>query len=485
MKKCIFALILLLSSCSIEKPASSKHSCTIAMEEEPTTFDPRLIRSTCSVNIAHLIGEGLFRFDEKGTLVPALAEKVDIDETGTLYTFTLRDAKWSNGDTIAASDFEKTILSLMDPATISPHANQLYMIKGVKALDEKHLTIELKTPTSYFLTLTATHFLYPVHSQDLLGSGKLPIASGPFVLDSHRSGEVVLKKNAHFWSEVKLDEIRLLPLNDQLAMQMFEVKEVDWVGSPIGRLPPDSVPKLLEKGALHVQDALGTFWLRTNTLDPSLCSLAFRKALSRSINRDEIVTHITQGGQKPAESIVPPVLYGEDVGCLGTSFEKSASEKPITLTYIYNERNHKIAQYLEQKWKETLGLQLILEATESKTFYERIAKGEFQLSIGSWFADIPDPVNFLEVFKSKDLKTNGTGWENAEYRDLLDLAGKETDSLKRAGLLKRGEQILMDACPVIPLYFAVFNWVSNPDLKGVFVSPLGFFDFRMATKDDR
>lgn len=496
----LLSLCALIFSCQNGRTNSSSEIAFVAIEDEPNSFDPRLIRTCCAINIAHLLGEGLFRFEELEP-VPALVDTFIRDESGTHYTFVLKKANWSNKDPITARDFEKTIKSVMDPSTPSPHAHQLYAIKGaqkakegrisvedigIKALDDKTLVIELEKPSPNFLKLLATHFFYPVHPDNLpLNKTATLISSGPFLLESYTpSSEIVLKKNDQFWDadSVSLKQLKLLPINDQLALQMFESGEIDWVGSPIGRLPPDAIPMLIDSDRFHTQDALGTFWLRTNTLDAKLSSRTLRKALFDTIERNEIITHITQGGQKPATTIVPPLLLGEQ-SRKSDHHSSLLFPETITLTYIHNERNHKIAQYLEQKWKKALGLKLILEANEPKAFYERMGKGQFQLSLGSWFADIPDALNFLEVFKYKEAKTNGTGFGNQEYTDLLDQASFEMDESKRKALLARSEKILMDDYPVIPLYFAVFTWVSNPRLTGVTVSPLGFFDFRKAKKE--
>lgn len=511
----LFTLAFGLSACGKKEKTDTPLSSTtlvIAAEDDPHCFDPRMIRDTCSINIAHMLNEGLFYLGSDDNPQPALAEKVIIDEAMTTYTFTLKDAKWSNGDPILAKDFEQTIKSMMEPSHLSPHANQLYMIKGakeakegkapvadvgIKAVDNKMLQITLTEPTPYFLTLTATHFLYPVHESTIKGSAssQKPVVSGPFEIVSFApQNELHLKKNPYFWdaARVKLSEIKVLPLNDQTALQLFKQGEIDWVGSPIGRLPPDAVNRLKEEGKLRVKEALGTFWLRVNTLDATLQSKELRQALLSYIDRKKIVEHITQGGQEPALAIVPPALWGKMATSAAKEEKKTLStikpvEKtaPLSLIYIHNERNHKIAQFLQQEWKREIGITLNLEAQESKSFYERVGSGKFQLSLGSWFADIPDPVNFLDVFKYKHLKTNGTGWQDERYVALLDSAAKEGNPDKRLELLIQSEALLLEEAPVIPLYFAAWNWVENPKLQDVYVSPIGFFDMRHASKKDQ
>ena len=58
-----------------------------------------------SFNAMHACIDGLMGLDKDGKITPAIAEKHDVSEDGKIHTFTLRDAKWSNGDAVTANDF--------------------------------------------------------------------------------------------------------------------------------------------------------------------------------------------------------------------------------------------------------------------------------------------------------------------------------------------------------------------------------------------
>ena len=103
-----------------------------------------------------------------------------ISDDQKTYTFTLRDAKWSNGDPVTAKDFEYAWKWALDPKNESQYAYQLYYVKGaqavnegkgsaddvgVKAIDEKTLEVKLENPTPYFLELTAFYTYFPVNSK--------------------------------------------------------------------------------------------------------------------------------------------------------------------------------------------------------------------------------------------------------------------------------------------------------------------------------
>src|SRR5580704_8536102 len=68
---------------------------------EPRTLDPQLADDTFSFPVVRDLYEGLTAEDRDGRIVPGVAESWTVDETGTVYTFTLRpEARWSDGSRI-------------------------------------------------------------------------------------------------------------------------------------------------------------------------------------------------------------------------------------------------------------------------------------------------------------------------------------------------------------------------------------------------
>jgi oligopeptide transport system substrate-binding protein len=102
------------------------------------------------------------------------------------------------------------------------------------------------------------------------------------------------------------------------------------------------------------------------------------------------------------------------------------------------------------------------------------------VALGSWTADFSDPVNFLEVFKYKKGSTNNTGWENADYIDLLNRSSVCKAGEERNQLLRQAEEILMAEAPIIPIYHSALNFVKNGQFADVVLSPMGNLDLRWA-----
>ncbi len=108
--------------------------------EEPPDLDPQTTTDTVSFVILNATLEGLVRLNPDGSIGKGLAESWDVSDDGKVYTFKLRDAKWSDGDPITAYDFEYAWKRAIDPKTASQYAYQFYGIKNAKAFNTGEIT---------------------------------------------------------------------------------------------------------------------------------------------------------------------------------------------------------------------------------------------------------------------------------------------------------------------------------------------------------
>lgn len=521
----VFAIIncFLMSGCqfSNEKPSShhNSHTVRLSIPDDPQSFDPRFVRDLVSVSSIHMLYEGLMRYNAHGKATFALAESVDISPDYKTYTFHLRPSIWSDGEPVSAYDFEFAWKSTLDPKIVAPNANQLYVIKGAKAAKEgkisldgigihalspKDLTVELESPVPYFLDLAASHFYLPVNKKWVEAGSQTKdlVSNGPFKMQSFKHhNEFVAIKNPLYWNAhaVKLDKIMMQVVDETTGLQLFQTGQLDWHGSPTSTLPADALQTLKAQGQLEILPGAGTHWIRFNTALSPLQNVKLRRALTFAIDRKSLVGHVLQGNQVPALAIVPPSLrlqdkpYFEDhdIPKAWALFQDALEELKISkdefptiaLCYSQNERNSRIAQTLQQQWKKAFGIEVKLENCEVKVFYDKLARQDYQMSLGSWFADIEDPMNFLQLFQYRSNSTNNTQWENAKYVELLNKSTQEIQRDKRFSTLRQAEQLLIVEMPVAPLFYASFNYVKKHQLKGVYFSPLGFLDFKEAYFD--
>jgi oligopeptide transport system substrate-binding protein len=507
-----------------KKESNVPQELRVNINSEPPALHPGLASDSTSGGVLLQTFEGLTRGGKDGKPEYAMAEDVQVSDDLKTYTFTLRDAKWTNGDPVVAEDFVYAWKWALDPANQASYAYQLYYVKGaqainegkgaadtlgVKAIDEKTLEVTLENPTPYFLELTAFYTYYPVNHKVATAdanwhteAGENYVSNGPFKMTewSHQD-KIVLEKNSDYWDAeaVKLEKIEMYMINDpNTELSMYDNGELDRAGSPFGTLPTDALPQLKESGDLIVKPIAGTYWYKFQTEVPPLNNKNIRKALSYSINRKAIVENITQGGQIPAMAAVPPSMIPENEqgyfadADLAKAKEflqagldemglKDASELPnITLSYNTSEAHQKIAQAVQDMWKNDLGVNVTLDNAEWAVYIDKLHKGDYMVGRMGWLGDFNDPINFLELFREKNGGNNDTFWENAEFKQLLADSQKETDPDARMQMLKDAEAIFMDEMPVAPIYFYTNVWVENENLKDVVVSGLGDVQLKWA-----
>ena len=515
-------ILLLCIGCSNDRTKEIKHNSqflTIATAEDPLSLDPRLVRDLSSSTVMRLLYEGLLSTSFNGKIVTGIAERYTISDDKKTYTFHLRPTTWADGSPLTAHDFESTWKSVLNPSFPAPNAYQLYVIKGaqaakegraseeaigIKAVNELTLMVELEQPAPFFIDMVTCHFFFPVHTRmrkNLNSRDDNLIGNGPFNLDKWtKRSELKAVKNPAYWdhANVALQGISIQILDEHTALKLFRAGELDWVGSPLSTLPQDAIATLKQQNKLLITKGAGTHWFRLNTSKPPFNNLNMRRAFALALNRMDIIEHITQGNQQPAIAITPPSFglkqekhfSDNDITNAQQLFKEALKEEKLTkaefpsifLSYASSDRNHKIAQAVQQQWNAVFGIAIVLNGNEPQMQMDKVKTGNYHIAMGSWYADIHDPINFLEIFKSKDNPTNQTFWQNEAYSRLLFESSLELDSDKRKEILSNAEKILVEEMPVIPLFHSAYNYIKSDHVENVYFSPLGYLDFKLAEK---
>ncbi|MHC4605484.1 MAG: peptide ABC transporter substrate-binding protein, partial [Planctomycetota bacterium] len=275
---------------------------------EVQALDPGIARGVMEYRVLIGLFEGLLNLDPK-TLepVPGAAERWDISEDGTTYTFHLRKCSWSDGKPVTAGDFEYAWKRALDPATAGDFAHQLYYLKGakdfhsgktkdrdsvgVRAKDERTLVVDLEAPCPFFLSLMSFFTYYPVR-RDVIGkhgptwtrAGR-HVGNGPFLLKEWVTNDyILLEKNPHYWdaANVRQQQIKILPTEDvSTAFNLYRKGECDILTS----VPLESVDELKERPDYHTGDYLATYFYSFNVTRRPFEYPRVRKAFALAIDR--------------------------------------------------------------------------------------------------------------------------------------------------------------------------------------------------------
>lgn len=508
---------------------------------DPKTLDPALNTAVDGGTVLQNLYVGLMKTDADDQPIPGMAESHEVSEDGLVYTFKLRDAKWSDGQPVKAEDFAYAwfrALDSMTKPTPSEYAYQLFYIKnaekfnageakkeevGIEVVDEKTLKVTLEAPVAYFLSLMAFPTYFPVR-QDMVekdvnlwwANKDTHVSNGPFKFDSLApKSKLVLVKNDNYYdaAKVKLNKIEMSLTDDsQTYLAAFKKGEVDMIEAP----PPQDIPQLIADKTAKVLPYLGTYFYVIN-MRPELKEKnpeAFealqkpqvRRALALAINKTEIVEKVSMGEQTPAWSYVPMGIKdheGKNFAEYKKYLDKDAGDlteakrlleeagypngegfPKITLKYNNNTGHQNMAVAVQAMWKQNLGIDIQLANEEWAVFQTSRINGDYEIARHGWIADYNDPMTFLDMWLSGEgagvWGNNDAHYSNPEYDKLIMAAKVETDLPKRTQMLHDAEAILMNDLPILPIYFYT-NVVAYRDyVKDVRKSPLGFLFFETA-----
>lgn len=510
----------------VKEEVNNAQKLRFILSAEPEVLDPSLAADSAASSIIMHTFEGLVSLDENDQAIPGVAESWEISDDGLTYTFHLRnDAKWSDNKTVTAHDFEYAWKRVLDPEIASDYAYMvLPYIKnaekyyngeatedelGIKVIDEKTIEVTIENPTSYMLELFAFWTYYPVRKDiveqqenDWYKNPATYICNGPFKMNEWNNGEGIgLLKNEDYWqnSKVKLEEIYFSFLEEQsTALNAMEAGDVDGIDS----VPSSEIPRLsVESPEFVIAPKLQSIYIEVNNNIKPVDDPKVRKALSYALDRKNIVELVLQGGQTVSTGVVP---YGVKVG--GNDFREAGGDygiKPMAqveearkllaeagypngegfpkLTFLFytKEINKKMAEAIQQMWKENLNIDIELENKEFKIFIKDLKSLDYQIARGGWTGDYLHPMTFLDLFISTS-GNNTANWANKEYDEYIALAQKELDSNKAIEYLHKAEDLLMEDMVVIPLYYSTQPMMMAEYVKGWSKSPLGYYKFDRA-----
>lgn len=173
----------------------------------------------------------LARFDEKGNLVPLLAESWETDAAAKTITFKLRKGVKYSDDTSFDAESAKWNIERY----IENKRSETNNIASMDAVDEHTLRLNLKEWNSSTLQAVAffVRYISPTAFQahDKEWAYKNPVGTGPYVLDQWQINvSVSYAKNPNYWEAGKpqVDRIEMLIIEDaQTAASALRAGEVD------------------------------------------------------------------------------------------------------------------------------------------------------------------------------------------------------------------------------------------------------------------
>ncbi|MDR1977172.1 MAG: peptide ABC transporter substrate-binding protein [Synergistaceae bacterium] len=516
----LLALAVLLALGGGTGMAANGKYIRLKLDNEVSSLDPHVATDVIAYTVIRAFSVGLYQSHSSGVPEPGLIKDAKKSDDGLVYTYTLKEGKWSSGHKVTAHDFVFAWRELVDPANGFQYqyilktagvANAAEIIDGkkkkeelgVKALGDQTLEITLERPLAYFEHLLIMPSLLPVNEEfyrkqgDKYGtSPETTNSNGPFRLTSYQPSAVsiTLEKNPDYVDadKVKLDGVQFQVIKDNqqttLAYQNNDLDVVALGGEQVElfRDDPEYTPVLT--GAL--------WFIPPNLKTPGLDNLNLRRALATSFSKDVLVGTVLKDGSVPADYVVTKKTHvtaeGKDLRELTSDFLKTNKEQAkadwekakaelgtdkFTFTILVEDSEDTInaVQFIQAQIQETLpGITIKIEQMPKKNRVDRMTVGDYELGLTRWGPDYPDATTYLDLFTT-DNRYNYGRWSNAEYDTLVAAIGTTLSNNIPARLdaIKRAEQIIGEEAAIFPVYQKGIAYLVSSRLKGITFSSTG------------
>jgi oligopeptide transport system substrate-binding protein len=526
---------------------------------EPPSLDPSLATDTTSIDVIENLFLGLTGFDPEGNLEPELATEWSASEDGLTYTFTMRDdAVWvsytpSGGAVeagpVTAFDIVYGVKRTCNPATASDYAYVNYIIAGcqewntadttamsaeevtalgdavgVTAVDSYTVQFQIDNPAPYFPAIAGMWVNRPQpqatieqYGETWTEAGKI-VTNGPYVVTSwFHNDSMTFEKNPHWygWAEEgrgNIDRVEAIFLTEaSTSFAMYEAGELDTDAVPLPDMDRVKTDPVLSQ-ELYIAPSACNYYYGFITTKPPMDNVLVRKALSAAIDRKSMVENVLKGGQIPANTFAPSMIFGnaaedpdiapwaltEEQG--GTGYAAAVEQAKawlaeagypdgegfpaITIMHNTSEAHAQIAQAIQAMWKEALGIDVNVENQEWRVYLETVDKATpidqvphvYRLG---WCADYPDANNWLHEVFNTNAGDDNPRWEataneplspdGMSFNQLTEEAQATTDPEARKALYKAAEKILTeDGAAYAPIYYYTTVNVTKPYLQRTF-----------------
>ena len=460
------------------------------------------------------------------------------------------------------ADFGKRLKALRagDPEFAALPVHEQYQragpLPGIRTQGDLGLEITLAQPYPQILYWFAMPFTTPVPFEAVEfydgedGRDRFadhPVGSGPYQLvEYEKEARMVLEANPYWYGvrhpewkapgatypvEGELEDVeagRLSPAYQGRALPFIERVEFRrekesiprfnkflqgyYDVSGIGKESFDTViledqlsPAMTERGiALEKTVTPAIYYLGFNMQDPIVGAAAadagkrLRQAMSLAIDSEEYSRLFQNGRGLPAQSPLPPGLFGYDPD-YENPFRKLDLERarelvaeagypdgvdpdtgePLRLTFDTPDTSAQGKlrfQWFVNQWRK-IGLDVQVDATNYNQFQDKVRNGAYQIFMWGWVADYPDPENFLFLLTSDMARSvsngpNTANFQNAEFDQLFEEMETAPNGPDRVKTIARMQKIIEEERPWIELFhpedYALFQgWLLNVKPPGI------------------
>lgn len=470
---------------------------TVAFAADPVTMDPNARLSTGTLQMAHLVFDGLVRFDSQLQIEPRLAQSWEWLDNKTLRIHLRENVTFHSGNMMTADD----VIFSFDRVRNSVDFKALFTAyKEMIKVDD--YTVDLVHNEVFPLTLQSLAYVFVLdkkfysgtdengNAKDIVAKDKNNFASthesgtGPYIYAFRQHGvkNVFKKFDAYWGSRGNVDTITLVPIKENATrLSALLSGDVDFI-TPV---PPTKFKQIEESkdNILYSIDSDRIITIQMNQkVVPQFKDVRVRQAVVHAVNNKGIVEKIMRGFATAAGQTSPSVYMGHDKALTPRYDLKKARqlmkeagyEDGFTVTMISpNNRyvnDEKIVQAVAVMLSK-INIKVNLTTMPKAQYWGEFDKCEAGLQVMGWSSDTSDSANYSEFLTMTRDSEAGTGQYNCGYfsNSKLDRLVKDANKLrdvgKRSELLKQVANIEYNEAAFIPLHWQNQAWGYSTSFK--------------------
>ena len=436
--------------------------------------------------------EPLATSDERGHVVPLLAEKWEVIGDGRSLMVSLRpDVRFHDGSRLTASDvkasFEHAIITRTREMSAAFavirgvaefKAGGASEISGLVVSSELQLEIQILEPLPIYPALLTD----PATAIVKIGEGGTMSGTGPFRIVSHEPERTLLERDPDHWrgSVSLLDavEFRTLPGAAAIASQLRS-GEID-----LGRdLLLQDMEEILRES--HFRTGLveipkkTTYFLAFNMTSQFGSDQPLRRAMSGVVRLHDLVWRTLGRIAQPATGIIPPGVLGHDAGRRRTPLTReqaaelirgSGHKLPLRLRAavhpLFQDRYRALTDALFAAWSE-IGVEVSIETKSMSDFLARFGRSEgLDFIMTRWNADFDDPDNFTNGLFHSGSGVYSAYYSSPEADEITEHARAESWPDARELLYRKFDALTTtESAAILPLFHEIDYRIAGPKVR--------------------
>jgi oligopeptide transport system substrate-binding protein len=470
--------------------------------------------------------EGLVNYNGYDIL-PGAAESWEVSEDGKTFTFRLREGLvWSNGDPLVAQDFVNGLMRTLLPDTGSERGYYFTSVVqvvgaadivngdstdpatlGMTAPDDRTVVIQLENPAPHLMNILGGAFsMPPLHSPSVEAGGPgvfidpaQVVTNGAYLIrEVVPQSHVLMERNPLYWdaANVQIPFVKYHVTEDaSTELLRFQAGEIDITYDiPLAQM---EAMQASNPDEVKITAGVDIVYYSFNLTREPFQDINLRRALTLAIDRETLEGRIVRAGAIPNYSFsggfdpnydMPTfdeaALTQDERNALAQELYAAAGygpDNPLTINIVSTvaEESTRRAQGIALMWKQTLGVNAVVEPQERKAWLDTFYAGDWDVFADNLVGDFPGPETFLPYMRPS--AEAGYNWVSPEYEAAMDVAAAETDPQARLDALAVAEKILLDDYIVAPIAVIPSRQLVSRRVGGWEPSPVGYHNSQYLT----